>query len=502
MASTQIKTNIRYTDFSLNAFKKTNVHFTENTLLKYQDPTYLGFKLMFHFDQPDSGLLSEVEHPNTALGYLVRRGETERAGYLVSFIKLLKRINSECPWFFQQVDGLADAWKTGFNEAEYKPILAADRKITISTLDESVDLRMTALMDLYRKACFDFPNRREVVPRNLRYFSMSIYCYEARTFNRMGAPGNATLTWKGQSDLGVSDETKKNEKQAEKLLGKDPGASDATKADYINDQISRVMFGFSYCEWLPDESGVPFDAISNKEMTLKAQKLVFSYRNVQEDNVFRMFHNKLVTDAFIGTLDALALDTPTNGTPGFQFYDPNNPKPGTLFDLPSNPILDRMQGKLDNLLAKFKGSGKDLGNVFGAIDPFKLLPGPARIAAERALAEAKRAASSRLTKYLLGNVFGFSPAALLQGGIGGAVNAIANGGESASLSNVTKVSSGGGIEGSSLANTTGVASGGGIEGASQINDKNSKQATSQGASPQTSQNNGKDIDPTGNVYTP
>ena len=542
MANLDPHPHIAYTDFSLNSFKKTNVHYTENLMLKYQDPTYLGFKLMFHFDQPDSGLLSEIEHPNTALGYLVRRGEKERAAYLISFVRLLKRINSECPWFFQQIDGLADAWKRGFNEPEFKPILGADRKITISTLDESVDLRMTALMDLYRKACFDWPNRREVVPRNLRYFGVSVYCYEARTFNRMGAPGNDKLEWKDQDKEKSTKAVEANKLQAEKLFGKDPGASDSTKADYINDQISRVMFGFSYCEWLPDESGIIVDALSNKEMALKPQKLVFSYRNVEEENLYRMFSDKIVTDTFIGTMDALALDTPElGGTGGWAFYDPNNPGPGTLLQSLKNSVKGTLQAKLDRILAKFMGSGKDFGNAYGIVDPFKLLPPAAqqaaRIAASRALAEAQQAISARLSKYLLGNVYGFSPAALLQGGIGGIVNAIANGGESNSLSNNTKVASGGSQEGVSLTNNSGVAAGGSQEGVSlsnddgmdatsqgaspqtsqtniggtpsgnyginsgSLNNDNGPDATSQGASPQTSQNN-IDGPPTGNVYTP
>ena len=35
-------------------------------------------------------------------------------------------------------------------------------------------------MDLYRKACYDWKYRREVVPVNLRQFKMSVYVYEAR----------------------------------------------------------------------------------------------------------------------------------------------------------------------------------------------------------------------------------------------------------------------------------------------------------------------------------
>ena len=363
----------KFSDASINAFKKTNLHYTDNKLLKYQDPTYLGFKLMFIFDQPESGLLSEVSHPNTALGYLLRRGENDRAEYLIRFVRLLKRINSECPWFWQQLDGLGDAWKHGFNDETFKAALPNDRKLTISTLDESIDLRMTALMDLYRKACFDWQNRREVVPKNLRYFSVSIYCYESRTINRRGDSGGPLKLASKilESSLPLKSTALKNKDEMDLFLGPDPAELDITKKDYVNDKISRVLFNFSYCEWMPDESGVIVDALSSKSNELKAQKLVFSYKNVYEDNVYRMFHDKTVTDAFIGTLDGLSLDNPINLPGGVSINGPENPSFGSL-----------------------------------TINAAK---GIAQQALDTAMSEATDYATAKMNKFLLGNVYGFSP---------------------------------------------------------------------------------------------
>ena len=301
-----------FKDKEVNAFKKTNLRYTENDLLKFQDPTYLGFKLFFLFDQPESGLLSTIAHPNTALAYLEARGYTQRAAYLKQFVTLLKRINMECPWFWQSLEGLDEAWKHGFNEEEFVALIGADRKITINTLDESVDLRMTALMDLYRKACFDWSNRREVVPRNLRFFSVAIYCYEARSINRnvgINTGINALLDVANGADP-LSTMTKEVVKM-QKLLGSDQTTFDPIQSNVlsINDNISRIMFDFNYCEWLPDESGVVVGTLSNGELGLKAQKLVFSYKNVAEDNVYRMHSDSRVTDVMIGAMDSMAKDT-------------------------------------------------------------------------------------------------------------------------------------------------------------------------------------------------
>jgi hypothetical protein len=176
-------------------------------------------------------------------------------------------------------------------------------------------LRMTALMDLYRKACFDWPNRREVVPRNLRFFSVAIYCYEARSINRNTSLnfGLDTLATAAKGENPMTALTKEITKM-QKLLGNDESDSDPITKDVttINDKVSRLMFDFNYCEWLPDESGVIVGGMSNKEMALKAQKLVFKYRSVAEDNVYRMFSDAKVSDMFVGALDSLALDSPTD----------------------------------------------------------------------------------------------------------------------------------------------------------------------------------------------
>ena len=39
----------KYTDETVNRFKKTNLLYTADPYMLYQDPTYLGFKLFFTF---------------------------------------------------------------------------------------------------------------------------------------------------------------------------------------------------------------------------------------------------------------------------------------------------------------------------------------------------------------------------------------------------------------------------------------------------------------------
>jgi hypothetical protein len=388
----------KYTDSTVDRFVKTNMHYSIDPYILFQDPTYLGFKLFFLFNQPDSGLLSTKAHPNTAMGYLKRIGDTVRADYLRKFINHLREINQKTPWFFQTIEGLGDAWKHGYQEDAFKSLLPADRKIKIGCLDESVDLRITALMDLYRKACFDWPNRREVVPQNLRYFKIGIYCYESRTINRRGYPGSLGLL-DIQGLAGLPDVNEKQQDFTAFLLGNDPNGkqinsrgaitsaarafntdpvagienalsrNDAPETtDSPNNNISRVMFNFGFCEFLPDESGTFFDSMTNKEMKLAAQTITFGYRTVYEDNVFNVVStDRRLSDLVTLYVDSAALDNP-NLSLNPKFADSYG-----LFDA-SNPLA-------------------------GQLAPF------ASLAADRI----ERLVSSYASKLLMGNVYGFSP---------------------------------------------------------------------------------------------
>jgi hypothetical protein len=386
----------RYTDKTLDRFVKTNMYYTTDNYIRFQDPTYMGFKLFFLFDQPDSGLLSTVDHPNTAIGYLNRIGETVRAGYLAKFVTHLKNLNQVTPWFFQTIDGLGDAWKHGYQEDAFKSLLAKDRKIKIGCLDESVDLRITALMDLYRKACFDWPNRREIVPQNLRFFKMGVYCYESRTINRRGYPGSLSL-FDIQGLLGLPDVNESQQQATKALLGNDPynpssidsraaitGAVQQFRNDPVqgvknllsrndapdttdspNPNISRVMFNFGYCEFLPDESGAFFDGMSNKEMKLAAQNITLSYRTVYEDNVFNAWSpDKKLSDLVTLYVDSAALDNPNiilnpKFAEGYGLFDLNNPLANKIA-----PFASLAADKIERLISSYAGKLL-MGNIYG-----------------------------------------------------------------------------------------------------------------------------------------
>jgi len=151
----------------------------------HQDPTYIGFQVKIEpslnvegdMDDLPHGLftLDPIQDPYSCYNYLMNRGETKRAEYILAFEESFSRIVSEYPWYFVKVTGLADSWKIDTKNN----FRGKEKKIVIETL-ESIDLRMTMILDLYRKATFDSAYMRWAVPDHMRYFRMKIIVSEIR----------------------------------------------------------------------------------------------------------------------------------------------------------------------------------------------------------------------------------------------------------------------------------------------------------------------------------
>ena len=155
---------------STDAFRKGRLH---NKM--HEDPTYLTFFFMFDWYSEESPLLSgEAEE---YLRYVA--GETDRADKLARFIKILKKLNTEMPWFWQSITGLETARQYDKMSDPFRG--GDDKKISIKCL-ESIELTVTGLMDLYRNAAYDLNRWVEVLPHNLRRFKMYVYVSEVRAF--------------------------------------------------------------------------------------------------------------------------------------------------------------------------------------------------------------------------------------------------------------------------------------------------------------------------------
>src|SRR3990172_1494527 len=165
-----------FTDTFVNSFHKGFLTVPGN---RQEAPTYLGFSFVFDFDPEfrsfETGL---TESPlfarpgkglDSAKEYLKNIGYDQRANMVSSFRELLRAINHDTPYYFQSLDGLADLWK--IDKTEFNSYRGKDKVLTISCL-EGIDMKITALADLYRKMSFDAYHMRELLPENLRFFNV------------------------------------------------------------------------------------------------------------------------------------------------------------------------------------------------------------------------------------------------------------------------------------------------------------------------------------------
>ena len=101
----------------------------------------------------------------------------ERAELLVEFVNLLSNINSESPWYFDEISGLEAALeRKSLTERDFK-FEEQRQKISIKCKPDSFDDRIATLLDLYRSITYSWALKREVIPSNLRKFDMGIYIF-------------------------------------------------------------------------------------------------------------------------------------------------------------------------------------------------------------------------------------------------------------------------------------------------------------------------------------
>lgn len=178
---TQLIPNWGYNDYikeRVNWQKGINVFGTE--------PGWFYFKIFFHFNTSTGlfgGILKDdngryMPGHNCALKYMQAwaghyqaEAMKSRITSLFRFVNILNNINNNAPWFFQSINGLDKTGIESLNEP-WK-----NNEIEIKCLEESIDMRLTKLMEFYKFAAFDFINYKEIIPENLRKFDMTVVLF-------------------------------------------------------------------------------------------------------------------------------------------------------------------------------------------------------------------------------------------------------------------------------------------------------------------------------------
>ena len=147
------------------------------------EPGWFYFKIFFNFKDSKGlfgGIMTDEIPMTSALRYLYgirnfykNAKIQDRMLALARFTYTLSYINSISPWFFI---GINNANK--LNALDLKD-LTKEKSIELVCNGESIDMRLNTLLDMYRYACYDEINQREIIPENLRKFDMSIVIMNA-----------------------------------------------------------------------------------------------------------------------------------------------------------------------------------------------------------------------------------------------------------------------------------------------------------------------------------
>lgn len=162
----------------------------------YDEPTYIGFWVEFDFVTPSltnsdfidynrmpNGLLGDVRGLYSAERYLKSINEERKAQSINAFRKLLHDVSKETPDAIKSISGIDTLYRLD----PQKSWRASESIITLN-FDESIDNRITAMFDLYRRGSFDETFMRWCLPDIHRYFKMNVYLTEFRAFH---TPRNA-----------------------------------------------------------------------------------------------------------------------------------------------------------------------------------------------------------------------------------------------------------------------------------------------------------------------
>lgn len=250
---------------------KTPVDFRKGSYRKYpyQDPTYLSFALLFDFYDIESSPLLAGGAENFLKGLAKEDAfYADRLNDLQNFIKTLGEINKELPWFWQSLKGLERL-------QQYNPENAYmggdDAKLEIETL-ESLNLTISGLMHLYRRAIFDERKWTYIIPANLRKFRMWVYVTEVRSIAILenikvnGIPkklDKSTIT-------GFPD----NVKPKIDVENKNAGISGTEGRPYF-------LIGIKYCEF-DLASGTTVFADLNKNPEMAKEALSIKYEKIEK----------------------------------------------------------------------------------------------------------------------------------------------------------------------------------------------------------------------------
>ena len=226
-------------DLNTNGFLAQNSQFKPNFFARaFDEPTYLSFRIEFMFNDPEMAIRNTaynnqgindsairtafygqmydympepvlndfftrdekgaMKPTDTSVGILystenyldINLGDHGRAMLLHTFKRALKDIQDNFPYYFTSLRGIDSI--TSINPGE--GVRVKEGLIELECM-EGLDLKITQLLQLYRKIVWDDVYQRWILPDMMRYFGMRIYVSEIRLFSDVKNENGTVGTW-------------------------------------------------------------------------------------------------------------------------------------------------------------------------------------------------------------------------------------------------------------------------------------------------------------------
>lgn len=220
----------------------TKGHVRQSSKNPYQDPTYLTFQLTFDTSSP---LFNE----NIAAKTLEELYLDEvRAEKLKRFTKILLMINSEMPWYFKSISGIDRAFDINMED----PYWGGDDAMLEIDCNESINLAITGLMDMYRDAIYDFNAWTQVLPKNYRRFNLYVTVSEVRTIS-------ASKVNRSGMEVEINN-------------------------DIIAENKPKFYFKFGGCQFIPSSGKETFESLNSESPEQPNPKIRIQYETVEKES--------------------------------------------------------------------------------------------------------------------------------------------------------------------------------------------------------------------------
>lgn len=380
-------------DESKYMFKKGHINGSSKN--PYQEPTYLTFSLMFDMTSP-------LFNKDVAARSLREQyGEADKAAKLEQFIDSLVLINKEMPWYFTGIEGVDRVFDLDMK----KPYWGGNEaKLTISC-NESINLPISGLMDLYREAMYNFKGWTQTLPGNYKRFNLYVVVSEIRTFQVTNAKGEAINT--------------------------------NISADFK----PHFMFKFGACKFDITSGKEVFEGLKSDAPEFASPKIRIMYETVEK-----------ISAKYLNDMIGINIDSNTNAT-GIGLEDR---LPNTYAQRAGQALNDAMNTAMGgirnfNPINELKRPNNVYGSVFDqaferAVNQIDAVAGGVSRIPENLFADATKATTSEtqnIIKSAKENIFGIESgstlgAALRQGSINSILPMINNIGNRQNLGNVNK----------------------------------------------------------------